>query len=289
MNRYYADAPFFRWLRKDVFKISKPGALEWGGWAIWNDELKAQRPFAYFMTETLPDWLEKPAEWIIDPIYAVKYYIVNRWVDKTHVMESNLEKGKWHEFEERLLHCMFDELVNHVEIEMAWSHIAWSSKEERAKYRTPWYAAGWFRTRTWRCPQAALDHLHWEQSLVWKAEEVGEDSELVGKRTHQAERADEILALYTWWKEVRPNRGDAWDVTGFRAFWESMDAKYDDPDGEKSSWMSFKRNNDKKLTPEEDAEYWRLHKLVDAQEEAWEKEDEDMMVRLVKIRRALWT
>lgn len=287
-SRYYSGSRFFRWLRVSVFKVAKPEALEWGGWAKWDAKTKAERPVAYFFTETLPDWLEKPAEWLIDPIYEVKYYVVNRWVDKTHVLESKLEKGKWHEFETRLLHCMFDELVNHVEIEMAWSHIAWSDREERKKYHAPWYATGWFRTRTWRCPEAALDHLHWEQGLVWKAEEVGEDSELVGQRTHQAVKADEILALYTWWKEVRPKRGDAWDVTGFRAFWESMDAKYDEPGGESNSWMSFK-NNGKKLTPEEDAEYWRLHKLVDQQEEAWEKEDEDMMMRLIKIRRGLWT
>jgi hypothetical protein len=133
-----------------------------------------------------------------------------------------------------------------------------------------------------------LDHLRWEQGLIWKAEEVGEDSPLVGQRTHQAEKADEVLALYTWWKDARPNRGDSWEVTGFRDFWRKMDAKYDEPGGEDSSWMSFK-NTGKKLTEEEDAEYWRLHKLVDQQEEDWNKEDEDMMIRLIKVRRGLWT
>lgn len=287
-RRHYSDSRLFRWLRVNVFKVDKPVALEWGGWDKWDEKTKAERPLAYFFTETLPDWLEKPAEWLIDPIYDVKYYMVNRWIDKTHVLESKLSKGKWHELETRLLHCMFDELINHVEIEMAWSHIAWSDQEERAKYHAPWYATGWFRTRTWRCPEAALDHLRWEQGLVWKAEEVGEDSELVGQRMDQAVRADEILALYTWWKETRPSRGDAWDVTGFRAFWKSMDAKYDDSDGERTSWINFKKN-DKNLTPEEDAEYWRLHKLVEQQEQAWETEDENMMIRLIKVRRGLWT
>lgn len=287
-SRYYQDLRLFEWLRKSVFKIDKPAALEWGGWDRWKEQTRKDHPVGYFMTETLPDWLEKPADWFIDPIYSVKYYIVNRWIDKTHAMVSNLEKGKWHEFEERLLHCMFDELVNYVEIELAWSHIAWSDKEARAKYHAPWHATGWFRTRTWRCAQAGLDHLHWEQGLTWNAEEVGEDSELAGKRTPQAERADEILALYTWWKDVRPVRGDAWVVTGFREFWNAMDAKYDEPGDEKTSWMGFKKTG-KKLTDDEDAEYWRLHKLVDAQEEAWHQEDEDMMIRLIKIRRGLWT
>ena len=287
MNRYYQDLPFFILLREKVFKIEKPIALEWGGWDKWNNNVKSTRPVAYWFTETLPDLLEKPAEWFIDPIYSVKYYIVNRWIDQTHAMVSTLEKGKWHEFSDRLLYSMFDELVNFVEVEQAWHHVVWSS-ECREKYKAPWYAVGWFRTRTWRCPEAGLDYLRWEQSLVWTENELGEGHPDINKRTHQAEKADEVLALYTWWKEVRPNRGDAWDVTGFRDFWNAMDVKYDDPNGEKTSWMSFK-NSGKVLTEEEDAEYWRLHKLVDMQDAAWDQEDEDMMIRLVKLRKSLWT
>ena len=287
MTRNYQSLAFFEWLREKVFKIEKPGALPWGEWGKWNNNLKTTRPVAYWLTETLPDWLEKPAEWIIDPVYSVKYYIVNRWIDKTHAMESTLERGKWHEFEERLLYCMFDELVNFVEIEQAWHHIMWSDEDQK-KYRAPWYAVGWFRTRTWRSPEAGLAHLKWEQSLAWTEDEVGPDSDMLGKRTHQAERADEIMALYTWWKEVRPNRGDSWDVSGFRAFWNAMDAKYDVPGGERTSWIGFK-NTGKTLTDEENAEYDRLQKLEQGQEEAWHTEDEEMMIRLIKLRRSLWT
>ena len=57
-SRNYADSLIFNWLRKSVFQIEKPYALPWGGWEKWNQETKSNRPFAYWITETLQDLLE---------------------------------------------------------------------------------------------------------------------------------------------------------------------------------------------------------------------------------------
>lgn len=80
----------------------------------------------------------------------MRCYIKNRGATKSHALTSNLERGKWHDFDTRLLHAAFDGLVNLVEIEQAWMLIA-CSDEERKKYKTPWYRT-LFRIGVWRCP-----------------------------------------------------------------------------------------------------------------------------------------
>jgi hypothetical protein len=287
MNRHFSSSAPFTWLRNKVFKIKKPYALGWDEWGKWDEKLKSEKPFAFFMTETLPEWLEYIPKYTIDHVYNLKYYINNRWVSKTHAMSSNLEKGKWHEFETRLLHSMFDEFVDFIEIETAWSHIVWD-KEARKKYEAPFWSFGWFRWRTWRCPEAALDHIKWEQTLTWdKFDDEGNVIEdPASPRTAQAIAADEKLALYLWWKETRPARGDSWVATGFRAFWDSMDAKYDR--GSKgSNWLGL--GGKQVMTKQEQKEYKRLSKANDKLEQSWDKEDEEMMTRLIKLRKSLWT
>jgi hypothetical protein len=212
--------------------------------------------------------LEKPAEWLIDPIDSALYYCRNRFVDKTHYLHTDLEPGKWHEFENRILHGSFTELVNFVEIETAWHHVLWADKEERKKYHVPfWRRHRILRFQRWRCPQAGIDHLKWEMQLE--------------EPTHQRDRAHELMFLYTWWKEVRCKREDEWVESGLRAFWDSMETKYG------SDWLGLGGRS--KLTKAEQAEYDRLSKAMHDLEEARFQEDEDMLIRLVKLRRSLWT
>lgn len=269
MTRNYADSKLFNWLRKKL-KIEKPYALPWGGWEIWENEYKRKKPVCHFITETLPDWLEKPAEWFIDPIDNATYYLRNRFVNKTHYLRTGLKKGKWHEFETRLLHGAFTELVDFVEIEKAWMTVVWSD-ENRNKYKLPWWRkTNWFRWKEWRSAEAGIEHLRWEIELD------GGPSENL-----QAASAFETLFLYTWWTEVYLRRGDEWEDTGFREFWNSMETKYGD------DWMGIGKKS--KMTKAESAEYDRLNKAASALEEERHQEDEDMLIRLVKLRRSLWT
>jgi len=281
MSRHYSSSKPFEWLRKKL-KIDKPNALGWGEWGKWDAKLKADRPIAYFLTETLPDWCEKPAKWLVDPINHAKYYLVNRFVDKRHYLKTKLKPGQWNEFETRVLHGLFEELVDFVEIESAWHHLVWADDETRKKYNMPWYYNYYLlRWRTWRCPQAGIDHYLWASELRWTDNEVGEDSEHLGKLTHQAEAAREILALYHWWKDVRPTRGDSWDATGFREHWKQMDEKYGDND-----WLLV---DEKPTTEEEEQTYRKLSDATHELEQKWDDEDEAMMIRLIRLRKSLWT
>jgi hypothetical protein len=178
----------------------------------------------------------------------------------------------------RFLPCLFNELVDFVEIEQAWSHIAWGDKEARTKYDPPFWASGWFRWRTWRCPQAGLDHLDWAMTLTCGEDwGIDKDSPNYGKPTGQALRAKEIKELYTWWTVTRPARPDAYDASGWTDYCEQ------------ARILNGGKLFGSKKTPELEKLSTKSHKLLQKIEAAYEKEDEAMMIRLIKARDSLWT
>jgi hypothetical protein len=158
-------------------------------------------------------------------------------------------------------------------------HIAWGSAEDKAKYAAPFWATGWWRWRTWRCPQAGLDHLDWAMSLTFDENWIAKDDPKFGKPTPQAERAREIKELYVWWTETYRNRPDPHDASGWTDHCEAMRVKYP---GSFLSSLNSKDPADKKASN-------KAHKLLQKIEAAYEKEDEAMMIRLIKARDSLWT
>jgi len=281
--RYYSSSPFFKWLRKKV-GIKKPVALAWGEWDDWEEQTKKDHPVGWFLTETLPKLLEKPEDFIKSPFEAIDTYIYNRFVSKTHYLPTHLKPGKWYETDYRLIHGMFGALVDFVEIETASQTLAWiEDKEELKKYGVPKsYGKWWGRYRSHRCAKAGIEHLEWAASLTFNEGEGLDDNDpRIGQPTPQAIAARETLNLYHWWTQVRPNRGDAWDISGFRAHWDAMEAKHG---GAIGRWLFGG-----KMSDEDRAEYDRFHKILDQLEEDWEREDEQQMIRLIKLRRSLWT
>ena len=172
---------------------------------------------------------------------------------------------------------MFNELVDFVEIETAWSQIAWGDEKDIAKYNAPFYATGWFRWRTWRCPEAGIDNLVWQSELTHN-EDYCKDEPYYMKPTPQAIKAQEILALYKWWTEVYPKRPDPHDASGWTAYCELSRLA----NGGKMNWSSDKSPELKKASK-------LAHKELQKIEAAYEKEDEEMMIRLIKVRHGLWT
>lgn len=248
-------------------------------WNQWHREARAKYPLRYWVAEEALDQIQSFIWWPIDQLYNIKYYINNRWVTKTHALTAHpkdIKPGRWCDVGNRFLPCLFNELVNYVEVELAWWHIAWSDKDERKKYDAPFWATGWFRWRTWRCPQAGLDNLEWQCNLVWKEEELGENSPNIGKPTYQAIKAKEILELYRWWTEIYPNRPDPYEVSGWSAYCEqrrqSEDGLFSEPTDKNA-----KKQGDRSL------------KLLDKIKQDYEKEDEKMLIRLIKVRNSLWT
>ena len=106
-----------------------------------------------------------------------------------------------------------------------------------------------------------------------------EDKKHLAEPTGQAKAAKEIKELYLWWTQTYRNRPDPYEVSGWTAYCERM--RTDNP----GSFMAS--INTKK--PEDKKESYRAHKLLHKIEAQYEKEDTEMMIRLIKIRQSLWT
>jgi len=275
-SRYWDCTKFADWLRGTP-KLKCGTSKEW---REWKQKAKSAHPIRFWITEEGLTYLQNFVTWPIDKLYSIKYWFLNRYVTQTHVLKSNLKRGEWHEFDERMLHCLFDELVDFIEIEKAWKNIAFDSKA-REKYLSPWYALGWFRTRAWRCPEAGLDYLDWESQLI-KDKDWGiqEDSPLFGTPTDQAFAAQEQSALYHWWKFERPVRKDPHDLSGWTEICKRKRKESDDP----LDWLDLESE-----TEEEKEESRKSLDLLRKIEQDQEDEDEAMLIRLIKIRRSLWT
>lgn len=275
MKDYWTCSRFADWLRGT--KSIDCGTSE--EWSTWTKLAKTSHPFRYWLVETAVSRAQDVWCYIPERINDVRYYLNNRYTTRTHALTSRLKRGQWHEFEERLMHSSFDSFVDFIEIETAWSHVCWGTKEERAKYRMPWWRSHWY-TRwfaEWRCAEAAIAHLEWEMTLKHDDQWVKKTDPLYGKPTPQAEAAKEKWALYYWWKHVRPQRADPYDYCGWTQYCEDTRAK----DGDE--WIfGNESKKDKKRSK-------AILAAMDRLEKQYDSEDEAMLIRLVKLRKSLWT
>ena len=278
-GNYWSCSALADWLRG----TSKPTAETSTGWRDWKKAAKFAHPVRYWMADEALDYIQDFVTWPVRKLYNIKYYINNRWVSKTHQLTAhprNIKPGHWQDVGSRFLPCLFNELVDFVEIETASMHIACDT-EAMKKYAAPFWANGWWRWRTWRCPEAGLAHLDWEMSL--KADETWgmdkEDPEF-GKPTPQAERAKEIKELYIWWIKIVPSRPDVYDASGWSAHCATRRGKSGD-DGIFSSLED--------QTDEERAVTRSLLDKMHEMESMYLAEDTEMLCRLIRVRDHLWT
>jgi hypothetical protein len=276
-SHYWSCSKFADWVRGTP-KLSAGTSEQWDE---WDRKAQGHNRIRYWLAEEGLDYVSNVVYFIPDTIYAIKYYINNRWVSRTHSLTAqsrDIKPGSWCDVGNRFLPCLFNELVDFVEIELAWSHIAWGSEEDKAKYAAPFWASGWFRWRTWRCPEAGLDNLEWQRQLRWNEDEVGKDFKGLGELTPQAVKAQEILDLYTWWTQTHRNRPDPYEASCWTAACEASRVA----NGGKLNWGQEKDPTLKKASD-------KAHKLLQKIEADYEKEDEAMMIRLIKVRHGLWT
>jgi hypothetical protein len=251
---------------KERLELNKPTALGWGEWEDWHAETKANRPIAYFIMETIPDKWDDLKRSVTRPYNNARSWVRYRVFDKHHVIKTGL-KPDYYELETRMLHGMFSMLIDFVEVQSAWMHVVFDD-DEAAKRRAPWWSIGWTRFKAFRDPEAGLAHLRWEMTLDDEKLPVHE------RNPGQAEMAREVWELYHWWKFVRPQRPDPHDVSGWSEYCKkrSMRELFSndrDPDDRKLSMEMINHSNEI--------------------EKAYDDEDEAMLIRLVKLRKSLWT
>jgi hypothetical protein len=272
---YWSCSKFADWLRG----TAKPQAGTGKEWRLWKEAAKESHPIRYWIVEEGLDYLQNFVNWPMDRLHDVRYYINNRWITRSHALTAhprNIKPGSWCDVGNRFLPCLFNELVDFVEVEQAWHHVMWD-EAARKKFAVPWHRR-FLRFRTWRCPDAGIEHLIWASGLKLD-EHMGVDSgtEDYGKPTHQALAAQEILALYRWWREVYPNRPDVYDASGWTAYCEMR----------RNKGYEFLDLDDK--TEDEATQCKTALDKSNEIEAAYDAEDEAMMIRLIKIRDSLWT
>jgi hypothetical protein len=254
---------------RDSLKIEKPHALQWHEWEEWHSNTRRDQPLAYWLNETVPDFFRDIRRTITKFFNDLRYAIRVRVFDRYHIIHTGLKPG-YVDGDTRMLHGMFNLLVDFVEVEKAWMHVVFD-EEARKQYKHPWWSLGWTRFRAFRDPAAGLAHLRWEMTLDDPALPEHERS------TSQAQAAREILELYHWWKEIRPQRPDPHDAGGWTAYCDDRRARG-------QNILDFRPTDD-----EDQRRSRAALDLTSSIEEGYEQEDEDMLIRLVKIRRSLWT
>lgn len=129
--------------------------------------------------------------------------------------------------------------------------------------------------------EAALESFKWQKALVHKEDEIwrDEDKHLIGQPTGQALAAIEIEKLYLWWVETRPARVDPFEAFEDPFFAERLEKSK--TDGAMSMFC--------KGTPEEEAARRSRYDNIDVLEKQYEAEDDEMFIRLIKVRKSLWT
>jgi hypothetical protein len=106
------------------------------------------------------------------------------------------------------------------------------------------------------------------------------DNPEYGKPTLQAVRAKEIKELYLWWTTVYPTRPDPHDASGWTAYCELSRL------ANGGGFMDILKAD---KSPELKKASNLAHKELQRIEKAYAKEDEAMMIRLIKARDSLWT
>jgi hypothetical protein len=274
-SSYWTCSKFADWLRG----TPKLGAGTSEEWDEWYKTAGTAHPVRYWIAEEGLDILQKIVYYIPDRLNDIRYYINNRWVSKSHALTADpcdIRPGNWCDVGNRFLPCLFKELVDFVEIEQAWHHCMWSD-DAKTKFDVPWYRKGWLRWRTWRCPEAGMEYLRWAETLT-NEEFLEEGEKHKAVPTYQATSAKEIIELYTWWTVTYRNRPDPYEASGWTAACEASRIA-------NGGRLSFSGDKDPVLKKASD----KAHKLLQKIEAAYEKEDEEMMIRLIKIRQSLWT
>ena len=274
-SNYWTCSKFADWLRGTP-KLKCGTSEEWDAWYV--SSAKAH-PIRYWIAEEGLDHIQKFVYYIPDRLNDIRYYINNRWISNSHALTAHprdIKPGQWKDVGNRFLPCMFNELVDFVEIEQAWHHCIWSDETQK-KFEVPWWRRGWLRWRTWRCPEAGLEYLRWAMTLT-NEEFLDDDKKHLAEPTYQAKAAKEIIELYTWWTVTYRNRPDPYEVSGWTAVCEASRAA----NGGK---LSFSSPKDPVLKKASD----KAHKLLQKIEADYAKEEEAMMIRLIKIRESLWT
>lgn len=242
---YWSNSSFGRKIYKMFGMWENPKAAELGEFSRIRNMNAMHRPWVTWFVEEGLDIAQDFVYFPHDLYDNVKHKLRNRFVQKHYVLNTGLPKWEYHDNPERILLGLLETVVEFIEIEKAHMNDVFGDEGElKIKDRR----------------EAGLRYLDWEISL-------GEESPF------QAEAAKELKEIYLWYKDIRPNRPDPMDESGWSKYCEDRPIM---------DWSSSK-------TDEERAMVKRMLDKTNNLEEVYDKEDEQMLIRIIKVRQSMWT
>lgn len=246
---------------RDWFAYNPPSAASIDDWEEFDKNFREKAPIRHFLYKTLPQTCVWPMQHRYERLTSwVRYRIV-----RYHILDTGLDAG-YYDKDTLMLNVNFNLLKDFVEIEKAWmQHICTGTeyKMHPILERIPFYKRATFRSR-----ELGLQYLAWEITLDDPSLDKYESC------PEQAKTAREILELYKWWVDVRPSR---------------VELEYDEPEDDDAPMLRMFSEKWKAEHSEEVKAFREWSDAHSAQEEAWEREDTEMLIRLISIRKALWT
>ncbi len=250
---YYSCGKFAEWIRRKTGVTEKPFAATSEEWCEWKS--KNVDKVGYWITEEVLNYIQDVFLFIPDVYHNAHVYVSNRWVYKTHYIDTKLKRGKYYGFDTVLLAGIFELLVDFVEIEKAHRQQGCDYvKGKKIKYHPS--------------REDGIKYLDWEIGLSEEEGGIG-----------QSATAQEIKDLYVWWKDVLPNRIDPMEESGWSAYCE----------GERIAGRGLFDCGDSKESEESKKNVSKILDVMHELEKKQDDEDTDMLVRLIKIRKDCWT
>jgi len=241
-----------------------PEAASMEDWAEWNNTAE-QSKLKWFIADTVPTWFAVTFQYRYENVIGK---LKSKYIRKHNLIKINsLKDDEWYDTDTRLMHGIFQLLVDFVELEKAHMEIMFNMDNP------PRY----MRKVKYRSAEMGIKYLDWEISL---GKEGG---------TNQSKNAKTIKELFLWWKYDRPSRIELMDVKGSMGtssneFYSDMNDDKNDNERVSSMFASIDRRKDK-----EPELYKDVNKAYEDAEAKYNKEDEQMLIKLVKIRKSLWT
>lgn len=254
----------------------KPNSETCVGWANWRKDAKVSHPIRFWLADTGLDIAQNIVYYIPDKFYNIRCYLDNRFVSQTHALvahKKHIKRGQWADVSSRFLPCLFDTLVDFVEIELA------SELLSNKNYKIPiWYKLPFMH---WRSREAGIENLKWQMALICDEHNGYSDQTdpKYGLPTEQAKRAAWILSAYLWWKDVYPNRSEPMKASG----WDIYCTKKQELLGEDCLFSN--KNIPKDLKKDFNKSYKLLKKI----EKQYKEEDTKWMKELIENRHSFWT
>lgn len=231
------------------FDVATPGDdASWSDWDEWEENKSKNNPKAYFLLHTLVDRLETKRYNFCRPFRTLSNYIAKRFIYKVHILKTGLPID-WHGLDDRILYSAFNALVDYVEIiEDTVAHYNVGSFNN---YKVHWW---------YKLPLIV-------RFKPLRSQKIGLNLTLMSVMENFSPH-NEIWNLYVWWSFIRPARINAEVLSGLKEFRDSTTAE--------QVW-----------TPENMAKQIELIDKMHDIDMLYIKEDEEMLIRLIKISRSI--